>query len=39
MWSDPKLAIGAIPLADLDSDPALVEQLSLRQWVKSVTLI
>jgi hypothetical protein len=39
MWGDPKLAIGAIPLADLDSDPALVEQLSLRQWVKSVTLI
>jgi hypothetical protein len=39
MWGDPKLSIGAIPLADLDSDPALVEQLSTKQWVKSVTLI
>jgi hypothetical protein len=38
-WGDPKLANGAIPLADLDGDPALVEQLSTRQWVKSVTLV
>jgi hypothetical protein len=39
LWGDPKLAIGAIPLADLDDDPALVEQLSTRQWVKSVNFI
>lgn len=39
LWNDPKLAIGAIPLADLEQDIEIVKELTTRQWVKQVTLI
>ena len=38
-WGHPYLNSGAIPLADLVNTTDIIEQLSTRQYVKSVTLI
>jgi hypothetical protein len=38
-WGHPYLNIGAIPLADLINTTDVMEQLTTRQYVKSVTLI
>ena len=38
-WGHPYLASGAIPLADLDEDPEIINKLATRQWVKSVKFI
>jgi hypothetical protein len=38
-WGHPYLSSGSIALADLVNDPAVVDELTTRQWVKSVTLL
>lgn len=38
-WGHPYLSSGAIPLADLINTTDVIEQLTARQYVKSVTLI
>ena len=39
-WGHPYLRSGGVPLADLENDPTdVVEQLTTRQWIKSINFI